>query len=384
MHKPFIFLLLLAILATNSSFGQITVSQVNESSGQAVCDGSFYVLPQTILRIDVLLRADEKMKGPYSDYAKRFLGLKNVNDFDFTEYAIEKVEITSFNEPDPAQLYFVAMGERDSKMVQTLKLEVDDSGFLVGASDLGVGDVDPQEQSHEVIIFDKPSPGLGDHGFFVSKQVNIKTDTIIRRVAVDTAMTEQYFYRMRLEDKSSEQMALSVLHEIEEIRESKFKLLTGFQETAYESASIAYMCKELSDLENEYLDLFRGKSSREYFQYTYYVTPENKGKKNVTNLFQFSVGAGVSNGGSGQSVQIELTPNGLDRAGAQSPENALGNGIAYRLPGFAIAKVKVGDKVIFEDRFRVNQFGLIRRLPAQKFNAAFYPETGGLKSVLFE
>lgn len=383
IRKLLISLIALFFWQVTAVYGQVNVYHVNDFSGQSTGNGAFYVLPRTVLKVDVLVRADEQLKGPYSEYAAKLLGLEDVNNFDFTSYNITNVELTTFSEPDPSQLYFVEMPDVDSKALRTLALQLDNSGFLLSANDLNLSGSEASSGSHELIKFDHPGKSSSTE-FLVSGNVTTKIDTIIRRVTVDTVMVEQVFYRTRLEDKSTEEMARIALKKIQQIRDSKYNLLTGFQETAYEAGTIEFMYDNLTKLENEYLDLFRGKSFSEYLHYTYYYVPESRTMKNPVELFKFSTGSGVTQSGSGESVHLLLTANGMEQGTEAFPETTKSTGMAYRVPGYAVAGLSFEGKEIFEGRIVVNQLGVIKRLAPQKFNVEFNPETGGLKSIFLE
>lgn len=386
MKKFMIALFIPVIFFAGSLLGQINVYHVNDFSGQPTGKGVFYILPQTVLKVDVIVRADEQRKGPYSDYAEKFLGFENVNNFDFTTFNIEKVEISGLVSPDPGQVYFIQYGERDTKSLIPLKVETTAEGYLTSLNNLNKEVVVDDKKVTDMLVFDYPMTRANVEDFFITKKVESTTDTIIRRVAVDTMMREQSFYKTRIKQKSTEELAVEALQEIETIRESKYKLITGFQETAYESEAIKLMFDELNKLENEYLDLFRGKSTSTYEHYTFYYTPEKKEKRNTVTLFRFSISTGLtrSNSGSGDDVTLELRPNGFEQAAAKFDVSSSGVGLAFRLPGKADAKMIFDGNILFEKSLRINQFGITGRLPAQKFKAIFYPETGGLKSVLFE
>lgn len=382
INKIWGFIFALAMFLTANVTGQINVYRVNESVGQPAGKGSFYILPQTVLRVDVVVRADEQLKGPYAEYAAKFLGIEDVNNFDFTTYSIENVEVSTATEPDPGQLYFVEMPSADSKDLRTFKLKVDDSGYLLAANDLNQTMPAEPKKTVEVVEFQNPFDGSNLPEFRISGNVTTKVDTIIRKLSVDTIETEQRFYRARLEEKTTEQMAMEALLKIQQIRDSKYNLLTGFQETPYESGTIKFMYDNLNKLENEYLDLFRGKSYAEYYHYTYYYVPDEKSMKNPVELFRFSTGSGVSSGASGESVQIRFTANGMEQSAGKYPETA--TGIAYRVPGFSVVEVDFNSDLLYKNRITINQFGVVKRLPSRKFNAEFNPETGGLKSLTVE
>jgi len=382
INKIWVFVFALALLLTANVSGQINVYHVNESAGQPAGKGSFYILPQTVLRVDVVVRADEQLKGPYAEYAAKFLGLEAVNNFDFTTYSIENVEVNTAAEPDPGQLYFVEMPSADSKDLRTFKLKVNDSGYLLAANDLNQTMPAEPKKTVEVVEFQNPFDGRDFPEFRISGNVTTKVDTIIRKISVDTIETEQRFYRARLEEKTTEQMAMEALLKIQQIRDSKYNLLTGFQETPYESGTIKFMFDNLNKLENEYLDLFRGKSYSEYYHYSYYYVPDEKSIKNPVELFRFSTGSGVSNSASGESVQIRFTTNGMEQIAGNYPESA--SGIAYRVPGFSVVEVDLNGDLLYKSRIIINQFGVVKRLPSRKFNAEFNTVTGGLKSLFLE
>lgn len=375
---------LLILVFWQSANSQVNVYRVNDFSGQPTGNGTFYFLPQTVLKVDVVVRSDEKLKGPYSEYASKFLGLENVNNFDYTNYSIENVVVTTLAEPDPDQVYFVEMGAVDSKNLRTFKLKLDDSGFLLSANDLNQLSSGEAKKSLELVDFQNPAEGKSFPEFYVSGNVITKVDTIIRRITVDTLNTEQYFYRTRLEDKTTEQMAVAALGKLQQIRESQYNLLTGFQETAYEAGTIRFMFDRLKKLENEYLDLFRGKTFTEYYHYTYYYVPDAGSLKNPVTLFQFSTGSGITKSSSGDKVQLQLISAGLEEPAGNFPSVASNTGLAYRVPGSAVARVSLDAGVLCEERLCISQLGVIRRLPAKRFNAEFNPETGGLKSLFLE
>jgi hypothetical protein len=329
----------------------------------------------------VVVKADERMKGPYSDYAKKMLGLEEVNNFDFTTYYLSQIEVSPLAEPDPSQIYFISPGTRDPKNPMPFSIKISDQGFLEEINNLSLEESGEIKNTEEILVFDYPQAPKND-GFYISKNISTKTDTIIRRVAVDTALTEQTFFRTRIEENSTEEMAVSALHKIETIRESKYKLITGFQETAYDAGTLKLMYENLDRLENEYLDLFRGKSSISYQHYTFYYTPDKKDKKNAQVLFKFSGGGGLSTGKSanGENVIIELISDHTD----SSQESSTTTGIVYRLPGQATTRILYQDETLYEKRITINQLGYTSHLPAQKFKAEFYPKTGALKSLLLK
>ena len=381
-----IFVLLAACFL--SATAQVNVYHVNSSSAVPVREGVFYTLPRTVIKIDVMVKAEEKIKGPFSDYAGKYLGLEEVVNFDYTSYFIEDVVMSTLTEPDPKQVYYIEAGERGSKDFRTLNVGLEKHGFLGSVNNLDSEQESGEADKEQVIIFETPG-GKEISEFLLNGRVKTRQDTIIRRVTVDTSLTEQYFYRTRVTERNTEELALETLEKIEQLRESRYKLLTGFQETAYEAGAIAYMDQQLRALENEYLDLFRGKTSTDFKTYTFYYTPENNGDAGDV-LFRFSGSTGIvqGRGGSGEEVKIGIENLGHGAAAggyaATKNDEQPNKGVAYRIPGFAWVSLEMGGEELFRKQITINQSGAIKRLAASRFKVKLNPESGGIDKVTFD
>jgi len=218
--------------------------------------------------------------------------------------------------------------------------------------------------------------------------IRAKVDTIIRKVAVDTVMTQKLFYRTRIVDKTNEELASEAMFRIQELREARHRLLTGFQETAYSAASIAYMDGELKKQEAEYMALFRGKSFSSYDQFTFYYIPENTSGSNAVNLFNFASNTGVSEAGSstGEKVMLKFDVSGLAEVMSSLPEAGKTEnytpGIFYRIPETSEVSLVWDDEVLTRTRVTVNQFGAVRNIEGNDFKIEMHPTTGGVKSIV--
>ena len=63
-------------------------------------DYFIYALPQTAFQIDVVVTQNREMKGIYSDYASKLLGLNNIVSQDRITYALKSVSVTPVTLPD--------------------------------------------------------------------------------------------------------------------------------------------------------------------------------------------------------------------------------------------------------------------------------------------
>lgn len=75
--------------------GQFNVFHVGEYSGTPARSGAMYVLPRTVLKVDVVVRVANKYKGPYSEYA-RFLGINDPINYDVENFYLQDVTVNTF------------------------------------------------------------------------------------------------------------------------------------------------------------------------------------------------------------------------------------------------------------------------------------------------
>jgi hypothetical protein len=390
MKNLIVALLVMISLTGANVVGQVNVINVNKPASRPTGNGVYYALPRTVLRIDVVLKVEERAKGPLSEYAEKYLGIKDAVRFDNTYHEISKTTITPIAEPDPDEVYYVEMGQRDSRDPRMLLLDVNEKGFLVSANTIDAHTLKAPTISRQT-VFDGIEYTSGNKaGFTLTGLVNIFSDTVIRRVAVDTTMVEQLHFRTRALDKPAQDLANEIMDKIEDVREARFRLLTGFQETPYELGTIRYMDEQLKKTEEEYIAMFRGKTFIYFETYTYYYMPTKKQENSSTPVFMFSSSSGISplRSGVGENVELMLETTGLGQLidGFSGGKGAVAsqNGIAYRVPAYVVASLKIGKEEIHSEPVIINQFGATLRLPAQKFKAEFSPETGGIKMLVLE
>lgn len=391
MKKSNISFLVLFVLMSMFVSGQVNVIHVNNPASQPAGSGIYYNLPRTLLKVDVVLRVEERLKGPLSEHAERFLGIGDAIKFDNTYYEINEIVVSSHTEPDPEEVYYVEMGQRDSRDPRSLLLEVDEAGYLLFTNTIDKQFGQVTQPDRQVIMIDGTDlPSGGSEDFISTGRVTPKIDTILRRVAVDTILTEQMHFRFRAIDKPTQELAAEIMETIEEIRDSRYRLITGFQETPYASGTIKYMDTELKKMEQEYIDLFRGKTFYYFEKHTFYYVPDKKPDKSPTTLFKFSNSSGISTtrSGAGENVELVIENTGTgpvveNFAGTRRAE-APQNGIAFRIPEQAIIKIIIGKEELLTERFTINQFGATKRLPVQKFKATFNPKTGGIRQLFLE
>jgi hypothetical protein len=383
-------MLVVFVLLIGTIQAQINVYQVNSTTKPSEKYGIFYTLPRTILKVDVVVKATDNIKGPLSDLAEKYVGVKDAIKFDFTSYEIEDVHVLPVPEPDPDQVYFVEMIAKSGKNADAVSLRFNEAGFLCSTfeaqKDQNVVEIDKQ------IIFteERKSDAPELYQFQAFGNIKAKIDTIIRKVTVDTAIIQKYIFRARTTEKTDEELASEILGKIQALRDSKYKLLTGFQEIPYEPATIQYMHQQLEKQENEYLAMFCGKSVTSYLRYSFYYTPGWETENGEISMFRFSKNSGISPvlSNSGEIVKLRIEPNGFSKVtGNFSPietKHEQPKGFFYRIPEKANVIITLENDELFNKPITVNQLGIVKNLPADQLKVEFIPETGGIKSVHFD
>ncbi len=348
--------------------------------------GLYYSLPRTVIAIDVEVRRSESIPGPYASFAERYLGLHDVIHEQDVKYRITGVEISSYAEPDPEQVFFVALPNHRS---QNFYIALNEAG-IISSVNMEYAEESIQKQK----IGSKDMHYLsGDvtFNYFIDTNLMERIDTIIEHVQEDTITVQRQTLRRSWVEKSQELRAREVADYILEIREKKFDLITGFQEITYSREALEYMYTELNKLEQDYLNLFTGITTNETIRYRFLHTPgfDDEDQK---LLFRFSAESGISGPNEDKGTPVWLhyaRGNTTKQLGEQIRANAMEShltrkGFHYRIPEHADLKLKIGDSTRASARVLVSQFGIVTYLPATDMEIRFDPKTGSLKSIGIE
>ncbi|MCX6250975.1 MAG: DUF4831 family protein [Bacteroidetes bacterium] len=386
-RKLYIFLLL--IFFYSSIYGQINVIHIDNNAQPEGKEGIFYALPRTIIRIDVTIDKIENYKGPYSEYALRFLGLKNVVIANSVEYKINSIRITTAAEPDPDQYYFLELGNRSGSKIATELLTLSEAGLILGTIP---EKKDTVAKTEKTTIAESPVISETDvfpEIFKYSADMNVfeKVDTIIRKVNIDTMTLERQFLKRTIVEKAPEQKAKDAADYITKIKDNRFNLVSGFQEVNYGKETLEYMDNQLKMLEKEYMKLFTGISQHKSLKFSYAYTPNPNQVNTEVPIFKFLKGKGLMDldEPGGKIITIKVQRSGttgsvaayLKRTGDKSKDH----GFFYRIPELARVIVKFSENLTEETQCLVSQLGIVTYLPSDKGKVQFYKETGGIKSL---
>jgi len=372
------------------SYSQINVIRVDNDAMPQTGEGCFYSLPRTVVRIEVRIDRIENYKGPYADYALRYLGLKNVVFSNSVEYHISDISITTYPEPDPDQYYFVELGGKVSKGEQSAVLSLNNAGLILGTipeiKDTIVKRVNLINQ--DVPSLESASDAFGEL-FKYSTDVSVfeKIDTIIRKVSIDTMTLEQQYFKRTMVEKSPEQKAKEAADFISKIKDNRFNLISGYQEVNYNRETLEYMDAQLKQLEKDYLKLFTGVNLHKTLTFNFKYIPLSNQINTEIPLFKFLQTRGIIDldapGGKVITIKIQRVGNTTMVASylKRAEKETKVHGFYYRIPELARVTVKLDEFTQEETQCLVDQLGLVTFLPANKWKVRFYEETGGIKGL---
>jgi hypothetical protein len=383
MKKVIFIIFITGLFASCSKFNVRNVNTVLEHSKKS---GFYYNLPKTSVGIEVSVNKVYKIKGPYSSYALKYLGLTSVITANSTYYEINNIKINSCPVPDSENYYFIETGNGSANKA-AIMLQLLESGFLVSANDKGI---ELNEQSSDAEGNSSVSYIEDINSYFsVNSNLTEKIDTVIEKVNLDTTTIEKKVLRKVVVEKTLEQKAKEAADFIMSVKEAKFNLLNGLAEVAYSKEAISYMVEELSKTETEYLNLFTGITVTQTYSTNYTYCPSASEAMSDIVLCRFSPSEGLLDTTRfiGKDITIKFSRS-ADTKGIS--ENILQNvnlkqkthGFFYRIPEYAEVSVNVGETLKAKTRLLINQFGVIAEMPYSKgMQLNFYPKTGALKMV---
>lgn len=354
---------------------QIVVSPV-EGSRQTDAPGFYYALPRHVIKVDLVVKKTQRMKGPYSDFTSRTLGVDDFIQQDETVYQIVDAVISTTTESDPDAWFFVEFDEKGSKDARSLVFELQQNGVILAVDDLPAERAVSSERIEKTLV----SAGSEQHfQYYAERNIYQRIDTIVRKITIDTMVIRRNVLQSAWVDRSPEQKARAAADFIQQIRENRFNLLIGFQEVNY-GTGLAYMDQQLQKLEQEYLSLFLGAETHTLFEHSLYFYPA-KDSKGIQNIGKFSELSGFTNENmKGDPVQLVVEPLNQSLKVKEETKNngksRLTNGVYYRIPEAAELTVMYKGQVITTSRAVIGQMGATAVLPVNKTRAIFDPKTG--------
>lgn len=320
-----------------------------------------YNLPRTSLQFTIETTRTVTRRGPYYQFAEKYLGISGVPANDSEVWTISDIHIKALEEADP-EMYYVLVAKNVHSFAY---LKLIKEGFIlpVHHSQINnqVASFQPEKNNSDNLIF----TDLG-----VKRVVVQETQSSMRLMQQDTAFVSVPVLRKEVVRKSLEEKAKEAADFIIDLRMNRFKLISGEYDLFPDGVALEAILKEYKRLEEEYLSLFIGKAFTKRSSHIFEFVPAGNDEIERTVLFRFSESKGVLPQGdlSGRPITVEIVrENRLENlrdivAVREGNENQ--TRIHYRLPDIALIQVIDGKLIVTKNRVPVAQYGKTLTVPA--------------------
>jgi hypothetical protein len=311
-----------------------------------------YALPQTSISVTLEITRTTIRKGPYAEFAQKYLNLSNVPLTDLQTWTVSDVKLNSRVEADPAQIYSITFRAFPDKLNSFFSLS--GNGIildLANASKMSQGKALDAAISSSA-IFD---PHL------INETNKEKVDTFYKTVMTDSSFVRIPIFKKQIEAKTEEDLAKEVAHELIKTRKRRLKILRGEYEFHPDGAALKVMINELNNYEEQLRQMFAGISQTEKSYYTYTIVPQSDNL--VKELAFIHPSKGLQDSKTPGSAVISIQVNKEQEAvKSLSPDKAQ-NILYIRAPIMASIMVKRDDKNLLTSRIPVYQFGPVQTMP---------------------
>ena len=310
---------------------------------------NLYYLPSTTITVEVEAEQETFFAGPYAVFAKRLLGIDVRRADEVTSRVLSATIIPKV--------------EADRKSATILDADIPE---LMALSTQGLvsfgekGELGVTWRFLPPMRSDFTDKGLTGDSKVVKRVVYkaIPTDTAFVRVPVE----EKFVETKTLEDKAKE-----AADHILSLRAQRLDIATGNTDATFSGAALADALKEIREMEEEYLTLFRGYSQVRTLTASFDVIPQPNLKNHRYLAFRTDPDRGLVSNGRGTPYYIELEPEGLIREDtpAQSKKGGKNTQIRYRIPMICRLTLTEDGRPLLETRVPVYQLGKEASYPAK-------------------
>lgn len=363
MKKISVLLVLFNIIFSISGQGIKSVYKIGESAPKNTNNIFIYALPRTTLAIKVVTKRTITSCGPYFAYAEEYLGIKDVNSENKSEWSIDSIDIFTIKEVDPDEFYAVKTKKGFNPKSLFFLTE---SGFIL----------DPSVQSEFTVanlgVFPKNNTPKALKEYSMQKYYYDKTDTFYKTVIKDSLYLRIPSTRSKEELKNLKDRAREAAEVIFKIRQRKFEMILSEDEALPEAKAFRMALDEMNRIETIYLDLFTGRTITNIFTSWFYFTPVSMTKETQFEIFRFSTKYGISDRTIPSATPIFLmfernnNTKSLNEWLNDTKYND-NNSLLYRIPDLATVNVIWKGNLLMSKKILISQFGTIVPFPANNY-----------------
>ncbi|MEJ5301840.1 MAG: DUF4831 family protein [Bacteroidales bacterium] len=365
----------------NAGKGQVNIYPVTGNMNKPEKNGVFFALPRAVVKVTLKVREIENFKGPYAEYAGQLLGISNPVMQYSKEYEIADMGLDVLSEPDPDRVYYFEVDERTSKEDRNVSIETTGEGVVKAINGISLQKPVRNVQDETKIL---SYTDLFEGG--ITSSLFRRVDTVIRTVTIDTATIRKRYFNTFFEEKPTEMKAREAADMISRIRESRFNLITGYQETNFSRETMEYMDKNLQRMLQDYISLFRGVRTEQIVTYIFYIIPAENKPNQIVCRFSKELGVLEASDNKGKEVVLSVRRSGnWAQVPAWAPKpSAKAPAAPYIVPEMVQLNLKYNNRIYDDTYVPIPQFGTISQMPIFRSRVIYDTRTGNVREVLFE
>ena len=318
-----------------------------------------YVLPKTVIDIEVELEFTQLKAGPYANYSQKYLGIPAKVTSDSKTWRLVSASAKVSSVPDSSSAYTIQL-----KSGATPYIYINEEGVLLA--------VNAEPMTENVVVEEKQDAEM--------------TSSPLADDSYSYALTEEM-----LLSGSNIRMAELAAKQIYRIRESRTDIITGESDQQFDGEALKIMMQQLDEQENRLTVMFTGTKQTQRKTVKFRWIPDGACEDVVVARVSEKEGLVDSNNLSGEPIYISL--NNVKRATAPLDSKGLPfvlpeNSVIYNLPGEAQLSLTHQGELLFTKKVELTQFGVKFGLAPKLFvdkkiqtYMVLHPKTGAIKEI---
>ena len=318
-----------------------------------------YILPKTVIDIEVELELTQLKAGPYANYSQKYLGIPAKVTDDSRRWRLVSANAKVSSIPDKEASYSVQL-----KSGATPYVYINEEGVLLAVN------AEPIIENNNV----------------VEEQESELTSSPLDDESYSYALTEEM-----LLSGSNIKMAELAAKQIYRIRESRTDIITGESDQQFDGEALKIMMQQLDEQEDRLTVMFTGTKQTQRKTIKIRWIPEGACEDVVVARVSEKDGLVDRDNLSGEPIYISL--NNVKRATYPLDSKGLPfvlpeNSIIYNIPGEAQLSLTYQGENIFGKKVDLTQFGVKFGLAPKLFvdkktqtYMVLHPTTGAIKEI---
>lgn len=378
MRKILLLLFVVISLAACKNTWYVVPNQDVESDQKS--DGVAYFLPKAVLNVNLEIEVSHFIPGPFSQFADSYLNIHNAEMQEKWFWNITNAEIKSVAEADADALFWLIPKGKSPNV------QLGNNSVLCGIN----SNMEIEKVNNDSYFNDMTSHNPAN---IIYTDLNVKRnmyeviDTTWRLVNRDSLVQRIPIYKSVEREKNWHHKAQDAADYIIKIRKRRFKLEAAIDEQQAEGDGVQIRIEKLEELEQNYLDLFIGKTVTETQYLNFRIVPESGQNKQKILLAYLDKGDATVLKKNIQASEIMLNIENSTALSLSQPEveNHKHVGLYTRVVGNSQCIITMDGEPIYKTSICIPQLGEIIRTSSKLISGESVievnPKTGILQSI---